>query len=418
MSVTPDFTSAHRKVLVTPSFFPENRNFDEFEGVVEPVEQAAKNLFKPLGLVLGTVVPGNHAQHVGHVDYLAMRQSHEGANLPRINDGAVIRINAEGEHENTTLRAFQIAGSFESSCFLRCDGETVDFIGNPSRWGRPDNVFGYSFSECLVIVNRILVEHDLPPFTAGVRSYRLNKGGGQGEVRHFWTGATISRIDITENYATGSPEQAHSFMRWLSTQKLGSKKTKSYADYETVDFGAGSKRNYFKVYNKGIELLKHNKAKPETDSFQKQGRLESIDKIAQWVSEQGLVRAELTVKSKALHDLNCYYLGDLDMTVIEAEFKRHTSVFERADAEHDFLSELPRATLATYRMWQAGDNLKIKLGKSQYYAHRNKLLPFGIDIAIPSSVVRFEPKTRVITLSAVTPPDWYSLPSVRELRAA
>lgn len=414
--MTPDFGCSARKVLVTPSFIPENRNFDDFEGDFEAVTDDFRDICRPLGLVAADVVPGSHEQFVGHVDWLSMSQTHEGCHLPRINDGAVIRVNADGECEHTTLKAFQVEGSFDSSCYLRCDGSKVDFIGNPSRWGRPDNVFGYTFSECVLIINGILADKGLPPFTPGNKSYRLSKGGGKGEIKHHWSGATISRLDITQNYITGSPEQAHSFLRWLSTQKLGRKQTKVYGDCTTVDFGAGSKRYYFKVYNKGVELLKHSKAK-DADGFKKE-RLEEIDRIANWVTEQGLVRAELTIKSKALHDLNCYYLGDIDMSVIEAEFKRHTQVFERADAEHDFLSELPRATLATYRMWQAGDDLRAKMGKSQYYAHRKALLPFGVDIAIPSSVVRFEPKTRVITLASATPPDWYQFLPVRNLRAA
>ena len=106
------------------------------------------------------------------------------------------------------------------------------------------------------------------------------------------------------------------------------------------------------------------------------------------------------------------------MKVIEAEFNKCAEVFTRANAQMDDLEHLPRATLAVYRMWQAGDNLKEKVKKSQFYAHRKALLPFGIDIAIPSNVLRFEPPTRVITLSAMTPPDWYSLPPVRHLRAA
>jgi hypothetical protein len=118
------------------------------------------------------------------------------------------------------------------------------------------------------------------------------------------------------------------------------------------------------------------------------------------------------LKSKALHDLRCYYLGELDMNVIEVEFKKHASVFERATAEVDSLAELDGKTLAIYRLWQAGDDVKAKIPKSSIYRYRKALLPHGIDIFIPSNVIRFEPKTRVITLSAAVAPDWYDLPSV------
>jgi hypothetical protein len=69
-------------------------------------------------------------------------------------------------------------------------------------------------------------------------------------------------------------------------------------------------------------------------------------------------------------------------------------------------------------MWQAGADVKNKFSKSAFYRHSSALLAHGIDIFNPSNVIRFEPKTRVIALTAAIPPDWYQLPSVGTLRAA
>jgi hypothetical protein len=102
------------------------------------------------------------------------------------------------------------------------------------------------------------------------------------------------------------------------------------------------------------------------------------------------------------------------MNVIEAEFKKHSSVFERANAEIDSMATLDAKTLSVYRMWQAGDDLKGKFSKSGLYRYRSALLPHGIDIFIPSNVIRFEPKTRVIALSAAVAPDWYDLPAIQK----
>lgn len=411
--VTPDFGAQNRKVLVTPSFFPVHRNFRGFE----PVPSVSELFPGPLVTKWGFVPkPVNHSQTFGHIDWITIRQSHPVAELlPLISNGCVMAFDADGAVENTTLKRMPIVGSYESKCFVRCDGHTVEFSGNPARWGRMDNVFGYSFGQSVQIVNQILAGLGLPPFSPGESFESINKGG---EIVRVWTGATISRLDMTENYLTGSPENANFFLRWLAGQKIKSKKTNFYGDHSTVDFGRGSKRSYFKVYNKGYELLKHSKSKTDVSTLEKQDRCESIEKIAQWCQDFGMVRAELELKSKALHDLHCYYLGELDMNVIEVEFKKHASVFERATAEVDSLASLDAKTLAVYRMWQAGDDVKAKYKKSQLYAHRTALLPHGIDIFIPSNVIRFEPKTRVIALSAAIPPDWYQLPSVGNLRAA
>lgn len=406
--IAPDYAPSSQRVDVSQAFFPNSRNFKGFE----PTPSAA-NLF-PSRIVsaLGAVNrDADHAQKFGHIDWITIRQSHVGLaqRLPLLSDGCVMVFDGDGAIEHTTLKRFEVAGSYDSKCYVRCDGDTVEFTGNPARWGRMDNVFGYSFGESLLIVNQILAKLDLPPFSSGECYETQNKAG---EFIKVWTGATISRLDLTENYLTGSPENANYFLRWLAGQKLKSKKTNFYGDHATVDFGRGSQRSYFKVYNKGFELLKHSKSKPDCDTIEKQDRCEVIEKLAQWCTDFGMVRAELELKSKALHDLHCYYLGELDMKVIEVEFKKHSSVFERATAEVDSLASLNGKALAIYRMWQAGDDLKSKFGKSQLYAHRKTLLPYGVDIFIPSNVVRFEPKTRVITLSAAIPPDWYQLPSV------
>jgi hypothetical protein len=411
--LAPDFGPQNRKVPVTPSFFPKNGNFRGFEPVPNASVLFGSRFDKP-GSVLAPIA--NHVQTFGHIDWLTIRQSHQNlpASLESMSDGCVMVFDSDGSVERTTLKRMEVSGSYDSKCYVRCDGSTVEFTGNPARWGRMDNVFGYSFGQSLQIVNQIVSGLGLPPFTAGDDFETINKAG---EVVKVWTGATISRIDLTQNYLTGSPDDANHFLRWLAGQKLKSKKTNFYGDHSTVDFGRGSKRSYFKVYNKGYELLKHSTTVTDVSTIQKADRADSIEQIANWCQQHGMVRAELELKSKALHDLRCYYLGELNMNVIEHEFKKHSSVFERANAEIDSMAELDGKALAVYRMWQAGDDLKVKLSKSALYRHRALLLPHGIDIMIPSNVIRFEPKTRVIALSAAVPPDWYCLPSVN-LKAA
>ncbi len=404
--VAPDFGEQSRCGHVTRISFPTLGNFRSFEpsnSDVLRVNYLCQSV--PVSSVLA-----QHEQSIGHVDWLTMKQSHD-ADLPVLANGCVMSFDVDGSVEYTTLKTFEVLGSFDSKCYVRCDGHTVQFSGNPSRWGRKDNVFGYGFGQCLHVVNDIVMSVGLPPFTAGRSTETIGK---TGVVSRIWTGATISRLDITENYITGSSDDAHHFLRWLAGQKLAQKKTSFYGDHSTVDFGRGSKRNYFKVYNKGIELLKHSKSKSESDDIFKHGRDVHIDKLANWCNENGLVRAELELKYLSLFDLKCHFLGDLNMSVIEAEFRKHTVVFERSnkDAEIDVMSDLDHKTLSIYRMWQAGDFVKGKFSKSALYRFRSKLLPYGVDILIPNNVSRLEPKIRVIRLATAVMPDWYDLPTI------
>lgn len=336
---------------------------------------------------------------VGFCDWISIYQRH-GPGLPKLCDGAFLRIDVHGETVNTTLRKLRIEGSHDTSVYIRCDGETVWFEGNASRYGRPDNVFGYTFRQCVERINGLLEAHGLPAFTEGER-YITNV---KGHPRSAWTGAMVTRVDMTQNFATGSKEDAYHFMRWLSGQQASRLKTGTHGDGETVDFGRGSRRIYSKAYLKGAEIRRHAGA----DSY--------LLRLADWCDAQGLMRFETTYKSTKLHDMCCHYLGGFDMKQLEIDFEERKAVLTRASAEVEELADLPKHLLSTYRMWQAGDDITARLSRNTFYTHRRALLPYGVDIAVKSNVVQMKTKTRVIRLGPVSPPEWYELPPIERKR--
>lgn len=356
--------------------------------------------------------PVTKVQLVGFCDWLSIYQRHAGGGLPKLADGAVMRIDREGEVDSVTLRKARIEGSHETAVFVRCDGETVWFEGNVSKWGRPDNVFGYPFRQCLQIINNLLASLGLPPFTEGEKFVTNFKG----EPRTCWTGAMVTRVDITRNFSVGSKENAYHFMRYLQGQQASRLKTGTYGDGETVDWGRGSRRLYFKAYLKGPELRRHVTRAAPGDSFIKPAPDPYVLQLADWCDSVGLVRVEMTFKATKLHDMGCHYLGGFDMKQLELEFEERCEVLTRASADVDQLSDLPKALLSTYRMWQAGDDLTTKLSRATFYRHRRDLLAFGCDIAIKSNVVPFKAKTRVIQLGPVSMPDFYELPPIERKR--
>lgn len=347
-------------------------------------------------------------------DWLSLYQTHEGA-LPVLQDGCFVRFDAHGDHESTTLKKVRVEGSHESAVFVRCDGHTVHFEGNVSKFSRQDNVFGFTFSQCIQRINALVCSLGLPPFTAG---QKMEVNSPQGWRTH-WTGARITRLDLTENFAAGSSADAYHFMRYLSGQQASRLKTGTYGEGETVDFGRGSRRAYSKAYLKGPELLKHAKKdirgpRPELsrpfDPY--------LFELADWCNSIGLVRFETTYKSTFLID-NCQqYLGGINMQTLTADFKERQTVFTRFTCDIDEISSLDKPTLAIYRMWEAGDDVLSKCSRASFYRHRAKLLPYGVDIAVKSNVIKFQPKTRVIKLESVKMPDFYKLPSPPFLRLA
>jgi hypothetical protein len=353
-------------------------------------------------------------QLVGFCDWLSMYQRHPEGGLPVIADGAVVHIDADGVTDYMTLKRWQVEGSYKTGVMVRCDGETVWFDGNVSKYGRPDNVFGYSFSECLLRVNAVLVGLDLPPFTAG-ESFVTNY---KGSPRTVWTGAMVTRIDVTQNFSVGSKEDAYHFMRWLAGQQASRLKTGTHGEGETVHFGQGSRRVYAKAYLKGPELRRHGKRASLDFACETDGGVEYLEQLADWCDRVGLVRFEATLKSTKLHDMGCHYLGGFDMALVEREFLQYQSVLTRASAEIDELADLPKSLLSTYRMWQAGDDIVSKMSRRTFYRHRRDLLPYGVDIAVKSNVAQMVPRTRVVRLGPVAIPDFYQLPEIERKRHA
>ncbi len=74
-----------------------------------------------------------------------------------------------------------LEGSFDSRVEVRCDGHQVEFSGNISRYGRSDNLFGYTFAGSVERINELLKTLDLPPFTAD-KLYKSLILVGHGQV--------------------------------------------------------------------------------------------------------------------------------------------------------------------------------------------------------------------------------------------
>jgi len=327
------------------------------------------------------------------VDWLTLRQTHT-QELPVINAGVIMKTDLGGEIVWRTTAPSKVEGSHDTSVQIRCDGHTVQFSGNVSRFGRTDNLFGYDLAGCIRRVNNILARLGLPPYTMGLKYEKVVKTIAGNVPKTAWTGCQISRMDLTANFETGSRSNARAYMEWLSTQQGSARlKVGTFAHGETVDWGRGSRRLYAKVYDKGAEIRKH--GGPED--------------LADYCDEVGLVRFELTLKATQLHAMGCNYLGGLDMTNVENLFDEKRKVLTRAEHTHDDFEQLPNALRRTARDWLAGDDVLRHMSDRTMRRHRASLLPYGIDISVKRNVIDFKPRVRVIEVRAASVPAWYDL---------
>lgn len=322
------------------------------------------------------------------IDWISISQSHD-FELPVISSGVIQAFTSEGEKEWQTVKYLQHEGSFSSRVNVRCDGSTVYFSGNPSRFNRPDNLFGYDLDTCIEICNSILDFFGLPPFTKG-KLFFLQ--GSKNSDAVGYTGACIQRLDLTANYSTGSQSDAGKYIRWLLTQKDNRANTKPYGMEETAVFGEGSKRLMHKVYNKFIQL---DKDKSKTIST----------RVLDFVKTHGIVRHEITLKSRYLRDGGLRYLGIVNMEHLHEIYKQKSEILRRAERATDGFDSLPAPLRLTARDWKAGQ--PFEGSRAKQYRHRKELLKYGIDILKPCSNPDILQVIEVVTLSPVTAPSWY-----------
>ncbi|ENB3621243.1 Replication-associated protein G2P, partial [Escherichia coli] len=103
-------------------------------------------------------------------DWLKARQDF-GFELPHISNVGYQRIHLEtGEVSSLSQPVFVHEGSFSDVVSIKIRGSELTMSGNPSRWGKLDNVFGCaSVDECFGVFNQILRSLGLPEFTKGRR---------------------------------------------------------------------------------------------------------------------------------------------------------------------------------------------------------------------------------------------------------
>ncbi|TFU52414.1 MULTISPECIES: hypothetical protein [unclassified Pasteurella] len=100
-------------------------------------------------------------------DWLKLEQVFD-CQVPLIGDFGFVGVHIEtGEQqEGIRIPTFKHEGSFCDSVMIKINGSTLTMSGNPSRWGRVENLFGPSSVEaCVNVFNKILTELGLPNFT-------------------------------------------------------------------------------------------------------------------------------------------------------------------------------------------------------------------------------------------------------------
>ncbi len=323
------------------------------------------------------------------IDWVTIRQDWPEGGIPVLNGGHVIRIDSDGSVEWQVDQRLGLEGSFDSRVDVKCDGYRVEFSGNIARYNRRDNLFGYQWNDTIARINRLLNLYSIPPFTKG-KLFRFADTGWT------WTGARVSRIDVTMNYATFSVDAMHALMSSLAGHHIGRQKGTLRPDGATIEYGAGSKYVYGKIYAKHVEFERHASRKSGSH----------VDpEVIDFCKNFGVLREEFGLKSRFLTQRGLAYLGAINQQELNNVFLERSQFRRFEQVKYESFDDLPRHLRATYVSWQHG--YPLGLSQATFYRHRNALLKYGIDISVPSNVARLPIRVRTIDVAALEAPEWY-----------
>ncbi|MBV7264528.1 hypothetical protein KCG43_21195 [Photobacterium sp. WH24] len=363
------------------------------------------------------------------IDKLNMQQVHLNGGLPVVGKELFWKVDAAtGESTQPSPTPFRLEGSFSSLITVRCDGFKVSVEGNPSRWMRMDNLFGFTtIDECVAVYNKILNQCGLPSFSKSTKVFfRQNDESKRATLET--DGAFIKHIDFTRNLTVGAGNEV-SYLRALSSQTIGrSKVGYLYPNQQTVDWNKGSTYRYDKIYIKSFDLEKHRDKRISTCS--EKVDVDYYDQLINFCNSSGVIREEHSFKRPFLRRKNLCFYG----LVTEKDFEPYLQDLEKAmkrlevtHTEYETVSDQligegvcksrqsANATQSVYLQWLHGQKIK---RNSQYYVHRSRLLEIGVDIAVDFDVTRLPIQIRrqeVIDVKPLQVPDWYRQPQIEEL---
>lgn len=360
-------------------------------------------------------------------------------------------VSGSDEVEYSTAKFGQHRGSFETTLMIRMINGRLEVRGNPSAYGRLDNLFGVSIDDAVLIYNSVLRRLGLPEFT-------------QGEVLDVWyqneqtyrkdyTGAHITRVDLTVNQSVGMG-RVRDYNKWLAGQKF------SRTSPDDDDLAKFARWDFSTVYTSNSKYWINSKHYDKSEALQeltlpqylkklrassREGRIprsevrslymeaeDYLGKLAEWCAEKGIVRSEWSMRSRWFQQ----HLGsgwwkpiETESGLIDVVTQEREKIAMRAVVHQE--ESFDSLTASEYRvldLWKKGNVLRADQGGTvsvaTYYRLRTSILKkTGYDIGarplLTESCREFRPVYfQVRPLSLSDAPVWYQKPVYPDQLAA
>ncbi|EEQ6526370.1 Replication-associated protein G2P [Escherichia coli] len=338
-------------------------------------------------------------------DWLKARQDF-GFELPYISNVGYQRIHLEtGEVSSLSQPVFVHEGSFSDVVSIKIRGSELTMSGNPSRWGKLDNVFGCaSVDECFGVFNHILRSLGLPEFTKG-RRRKLRQCADGSYCGHVWDGAQVIETHVNRNIAVG-PGNENSVIRALSMLTFRRMNGNLRPNGQTADFMTdGGKVNYMypSIYNKSHDLLIHSMKKTEKKFGTDSEEYRYLQKLYEFLLIYGVIRFELKLKRRFLKKQNLTDWGYADFEgelypllneFVDIHKKTRPSTMDVKSVASELLEKkivdtVTAAHTTAFYAYSWANGERFDLNKKAVQTHRARLRKIGIDIAREYNVSLF-----------------------------
>lgn len=372
-------------------------------------------------------------------DWLTIEQD-MGQQIPLLDGNAYARLVVEQgeivESIGISAPAFTHRGSFCDTVLIRASGSVIRMSGNPSRWGRLDNLWGLtSIDQCVAVYNGILSDiygqtGFVPQFTRCTKQFQSDSKTSSGDYSVWVDGAVIRELHITDNISVGR-FNVPDYLKGLSTIRYRNSIPRLHTDGNTVDWKSklgNASLIYPMVYNKSYELQIHLLPKIARAFGQESDEYKYVQQIIAYCENEGVARFELKLKNRFLQREKLQYWGLSDYSVLKCLMDNFINLDDKLSVtsmDLETISDrllsagvvkttLAANTTAMYAIkWMHGHVFDMK--KRAVQTHRARLREIGIDIASVCNVSNFSPvyvtARREVVRQNMTPPLWYRMPN-------
>jgi len=351
-------------------------------------------------------------------DWITIYQTH--ASIPMLNDGHWVEITADGNITKKRDKKLSIKGSFDTSIQVRSDGNTFWLSGNVGRFGRPDNLFGYSVARCIEIASDIAEDLGMPRFSVAKPHYDAKTD------QYEYNGAIIAGLHLTQNYVVQACDVSKVLDTWygwkLPHQQHASERYQK-PGMNSVTWNEGSRRWYAKAYDatldKGIfpnddESLHFLRLEKELfPMYLKDRALHQLDAwidrettayvSPKWQSVQSIEQTGLQPPYSLLEGVQrMSKVADIIEFNAFANGLLHRSETTRKPT--DIINSLPTRLRAYARNYLDGHDLKHDLPHNTFYRVRKALLAHGLDIGVSLNISRLPYRIETIQIQPAQAP--------------